>query len=408
MPNSAADVAKEVLDYLVGEHGYGNKDSRTGKALENRFGGIGYGWDRDMLRLILAVLFRAGSIEVNHGGQKFDTYTDPRCRVPFTNNTAFKSALFTPVKPIDLKTLKRAVESYEELTGATVSMDKIAIATALKKVADDESKLLIPVEAVAKANRLPVVAAIADYLTTLTSIQNGSADDCVKILAGEGKSLKDAHDRMRKVRDALDEAGLAVVRLARTALNDCWGQLETRGQIDLQPQADELKSFLGSEAFYESMSALKSSAQAIAGAYRELYGENHARRANEFATAIEAIKGRPEWAVLPKEMQEPLLQPLAVRACARLDLIDGGLVCRNCRATLSQMESDLAAMEGLKSHAFAQMVKLTTPPDTKLVQVRLSEFFNTLDNEDAIRQAVDRLRDHLLKLLDEGVKIVVE
>ena len=60
VPNPAADVAKEVLDYLMGEHGYGNQESRTGKALEKRFGGIGYGWDRDMLRLILAVLFRPG------------------------------------------------------------------------------------------------------------------------------------------------------------------------------------------------------------------------------------------------------------------------------------------------------------------------------------------------------------
>jgi hypothetical protein len=34
VPNPAADVAKEVLDYLVSEHSYGNKDTRTGKALE--------------------------------------------------------------------------------------------------------------------------------------------------------------------------------------------------------------------------------------------------------------------------------------------------------------------------------------------------------------------------------------
>ena len=103
VPNPAADVAKEVLDYLVGEHGYGNKETRTGKALEKKFGGIGYGWDRDMLRLILAVLFRAGSIEISHGGEKFDIYQDPRCRTPLVNNTTFKSALFTPVKPIDLQ-----------------------------------------------------------------------------------------------------------------------------------------------------------------------------------------------------------------------------------------------------------------------------------------------------------------
>ena len=58
--NTNADVAKEVLDYLKSEHSYGNKDSRMGKALEKRFGGTPYGWERDMLRLILATLVPGG------------------------------------------------------------------------------------------------------------------------------------------------------------------------------------------------------------------------------------------------------------------------------------------------------------------------------------------------------------
>jgi hypothetical protein len=408
VPNPDADVAKEVLDWLVGQHNYGNKDTRTGKALEARFGGTGYGWDRDMLRLILAVLFRAGSIEVSHGGQKFDTYTDPRSRVPFTNNPAFKSSLFTPVAPIDRKTLKRAVESYEELTGSTVDMDKNAIAGALKKFADEEIKLLLPVEAVAKAIHLPVVGAVGDYASTLNGVQTGSADDCVKVLAGEGTSLKDTHDRMRKVREALDDSGLGVIRLARSAGNDLWGVLEAHGQAALQPQAEEVKTVLASETFYESLPALKSAAQAIAGAYRRLYTEQHDRRAKEFAAAVEEIKGHPEWAALSHEVREPVLQPLASRACLELDLLEGALGCRHCRATLSQMESDVAALAGLKAQAVAQLVKLTTPKETKVVPVRLSEFFTALDSEESIRQGVDRLRDHLLKLFEEGVKIVVE
>ena len=60
---TTAEVAKEVLDYLKSEHSYGNKDTRMGKSLEKRFGGTPYGWERDMLRLILAALFRAGEIE---------------------------------------------------------------------------------------------------------------------------------------------------------------------------------------------------------------------------------------------------------------------------------------------------------------------------------------------------------
>jgi hypothetical protein len=53
--------------------------------------------------------------------------------------------------------------------------------------------------------------------------------------------------------------------------------------------------------------------------------------------------------------------------------------------------------------------KLTTPPDVKVERVRISEFFSgALDTDEKTKQAVGRLQDHLLKLLDEGIKIVVE
>jgi hypothetical protein len=74
VPDPTADVAKEVLDYLIAQNDYGNREECMGKKLEKRFCGIGYGWDRDMLRLILAVLFRAGTIEVSQGGDKFNNY----------------------------------------------------------------------------------------------------------------------------------------------------------------------------------------------------------------------------------------------------------------------------------------------------------------------------------------------
>ena len=92
-----------------------------------------------------------------------------------------------------------------------------------------------------------------------------------------------------------------------------------------------------------------------------------------------------------------------------LDLPDGALVCKKCSATLSQMESDLAALGGLFAQVVAQVQKLTTPPETKVQRVRVSEFFGgAIENEDQVKQALARLQDHLLKLLDEGVKIVVE
>ena len=53
--------------------------------------------------------------------------------------------------------MTRAVESYEDLTGETVDVDKSAIAEALKRFAAEEIKRVLPVEAQAKAHRLPVL-----------------------------------------------------------------------------------------------------------------------------------------------------------------------------------------------------------------------------------------------------------
>ena len=144
--NTKADVAKEVLDYLKSEHSYGNKDSRMGKALERRFGGTPYGWERDMLRLILASLFRAGEIEVTYQGNRFHNYQDPASRTPFTNNPAFRSSLFSPRESVGLKTLTQAVQQLEDLTGEEVDVEEGAIATAFKKLAAEELERLYPAE----------------------------------------------------------------------------------------------------------------------------------------------------------------------------------------------------------------------------------------------------------------------
>jgi hypothetical protein len=73
------------------------------------------------------------------------------------------------------------------------------------------------------------------------------------------------------------------------------------------------------------------------------------------------------------------------------------------------MESDVAALGGLFAQVVAQIQKLITPKDVKIERVRVAEFFtSSLETEDQVKQAVERLQDHLLTLLSEGVKIVLE
>lgn len=409
VPNPSADVAKEVRDYLARQHEYGNRDACLGKALENRFNGTPYGWERDLLRLVLAVLFRAGVIAVSFGGQKFDSYAEPRSREPFVNNTKFKSAIFTPIKPIDLKTLTQAVQSYEGLTGKTVDVEKNAIATAAKQYAEAEAKEVIPILAEVKARYLPVLAIVEEYREALANIENGSADDCVNLLAGGAASLKEGRERIRKIAECLNKKGLATLQRARLAVDAVSSGQWAAGSGGWEEKGKALRELLQSETFFESMAQIEKNTQEILAAYRELYEKTHTERAAQYRDAVEKIKGRKEWEQVPESMREPVLSPLASRGCAESDFPETSLACNACRAGVSQMESDIEALGGLFAKVASEIQRLTTPPKVKIERVRVSEYFSgSFESADQVKKAVARLQDHLLKLLDEGVKIVVE
>ena len=416
VPNPSAPIAKEVLDYIKREHSYGNKV--TGKSLEEHFQGIGYGWERDMLRLVLAVLLRAGSIEITYQGRRFRNYQDPQSRTPLVNNPAFRSASFAPRESIDLRTLTSAVQHLEELTGEEVDIEEGAIAAAFKKLADEELRLLLPVIATVQANGIPGGDLLEEYRQTLAGVSSAASDDCVRTLAGEGNSLKETRNNVRRIREAVGGDGLNLIKRARVAAGIMQSALVPRRPDEaLMERVDELQSLIQSPFFFEELDRIKGLTQAIATGYRTLYTDLHRRRSSEFSEAIEDVKGRPSWGLLPAEMHESVLAPLTTRLCTPPDeevvFRDTGTECSRCGASVNEMESDLAALGGLKSGVLVRVQELTTPAGdvdgARIERVRLADFFTaTLDSEASIKESLDRLSEHLHKLIAEGAKVVVE
>ena len=124
--NMGAPIIKEVAEHLAREHTYGNKV--TGKALEVHFGGLGYGWEREMIWLVLATLLRGGGIEVTYQGRRYRNHLDPQVRAVFTGTNAFRAASFAPRVSINLSTLVAAARRYEALTGEEVDVEEAMLA----------------------------------------------------------------------------------------------------------------------------------------------------------------------------------------------------------------------------------------------------------------------------------------
>ena len=229
--NTTAEVAKEVLDYLKGEHNYGNKEQPIGKALEKRFGGIGYGWEQDMLRLVLAALFRAGRDRSHLPRQPLRQLPRPAARTPFTNNPAFHSSLFSPRQSVGLKTLTRAVQQLEDLTGEEVDVEEGAIADGLQEGRRRGTGEALPAQGPRRSPPSPRPA----LLVRVPANADGHSGVGVRRLRAHpdrdrGHLRQQTREKVRKLCETLNEKALGVLRQARRRRSSMAAALLPTGQ----------------------------------------------------------------------------------------------------------------------------------------------------------------------------------
>jgi len=408
--NLAAPVLKEVSTYLTRQHSYGEKVS--GKSLESVFGGLGYGWEREMIWLAAATLLRGGAIEVTYQGRRYRNHLDPQVRAVFAGTNAFRAASFAPRVGISLQTLVAAAQRYEALTGEEVDVEEAVLAQTLHRFAQAELEALLPVEATAHAQRIPVQPVLEEYHTTLKTILDSASDDCVNILAGEGATFQALREQVMAIQKATSPEGLARLHRMRTAVTELWPLLRAEGEDGaLVEQADLLTTRLAEAAHYPADPESNAALNALEKAYRERYLARHAERTAVYAKAQDELLAQPAWLEIPKEAQETLLEPLTQRICQELRALpNDSWVCPHCHAGLSRMASDLLAVEGVRSTALLQLQQLTAPEE-RIERVRVSTVVGvgkTLTTTDEIDDLLEQLRAHLQRLVDAGVKIVLE
>ena len=411
VPNPDAEIAKEIMGFISRKHAYGEKV--TGKVLEEHFQGIGYGWERDILRLVLAVLLRAGSIEVTHQGRRFRGYQEPQAREPFTNNIAFRNASFSPRENVNLDTLTKAAKRYEDLTGNEVDVEETAIADAFKKICREEHDELIPALAVVKTHRLPLSSFLESYKVFLEGVIKSESDDCVRILAGEGSSFKEDKDKFRKIKNAITEENIDSVKEAQEVLDHIWPELKNRGfDEDLAEYINKLNEYLDDESYFDFLLEIKKYTEDIKSAHRKVYQELHDRRRQSYQNALDNIKGQPEWLALSNEnseASEDLIKVLKQKNCEDLNLSSSGINCNTCQASLNEMESDLDAVQGRINQALKRLQELTTPGNVQMKRIRLAAFVDCpIESEQNMRDALKKIEEELLQALEQGYIIVIE
>lgn len=409
-PNPSAPIAVEMLGFVDSQTRYG--EIVTGRMIEKRFSGIEYGWDRDVMKMTLAVLLRAGAIEVVYQDRRYIDNTDPGVIDPFVKNTAFRVATFAPREALNLAVLKKAVENFEALTGGEVSMEEAAISAAFKALCDVERRDLIPLEAVVEANRLPGVETLREYHKLLDRAIEMKSGESVQLLAEDGDKLKMMRAQVVTMKKALADGGLNTLKLARTIIQEMWPALRAHPiGAQLKEGASWLQAVAMSDKVYEVIHEAVRRSREIEDAYGRLYAKKHGERATLYGAALNRVEADPRWGEISKDDRPGLTAQLRLRACADLELEPGSAQCCRCKAGIEQLESDISAAYSFESEVLARLGDMCAPSvDEKPVRVvKASQLLSGyIESPQDIEVAVSALRDYLESLLRQGVRIKVE
>jgi hypothetical protein len=303
------------------------------------------------------------------------------------------------------------------MVGQEVDVEEGAIAEAFKKLARTEKDSVLPVLATAEAHHLPAAEILREWCEQLDAVLDGGSEDCVRMLAGEGKSIRELRDKAARIRSSMTEANLEAVRQARAALEQLAPALRAAGRGEaIEAAEQELAGLLRSPELFERIDQVKHNAAAIDQAYQEFYRALHRTRAELYARAVDGIKGRSEFLQLDPAGQEAVLQRLVRRVVEECDLPPFATVARNTGATLRELQADIEMLPALEASAIARMQEIlarAAAGKARVVRVKLAAFFTGPRDPDKtekqhIDAALERLREHLYGLLDEGVKIIWE
>jgi hypothetical protein len=292
---------------------------------------------------------------------------------------------------------------------------------------------LYPLKATADAHHLPILPLLSEFQQTLVGIQSSTSDDCVRILSENGANFGDTRDKVRKLREALDGDAISVLLQARFAIEQIWPRLASHSRSpEIAVSVEELKTLLNCDQFVDSWSEIEGKASAVAEAYKEVFLELFDRRRTTYQAAIDEIRLRPEWEPLrpiAKEdsdelamkqneagnaklqiMADTMLAALLVRVGTDEDRENVSSKKTLGKASLTEMETDLVAVDGLKSSVLLKLQELSLSVEPKPVRrLRISEFLNKpIRTQDELDATIEKLREALQRCIDEETVIILE
>ena len=282
----------------------------AGKAVQDYFAAVPYGWSKDAVRYLFAALLVAGEIELHTAGQVLKT-AGPAAVEAFKSTLAFnKVGVGLRDSKVSLEILDRAAHHLQTLFGEQVLPLEDHISRAARKHLPDFLEHAGALPDRLRLLGLPGEGRARDLLGQLTELLKGDASDAPSRLGVPDSHIPEGINWARAATSALDDGGERDVRQARELLNSLAeiGELfpDQLTPLATADQIEPLQTILGSERFHEQLPDLRGMARAVRERVRSNYSDEWQQYRESLRTVLASLEARSDWVLLSDAAQEEI------------------------------------------------------------------------------------------------------
>jgi hypothetical protein len=388
----------EVFSRIQNRVSYG--ETATGRFVADEFEKEPFGWDFEVVRLLIACLLRAGKIDMTSQGKLVDSALSVDAKNVFTNNNVFRAASFRPKQALDYAQLVQADEYFKEVFGSSIPdiSSQEAVATAIRKACVEPEENFSAMHTALMSNGLPGTSVLQQGLDQAKVIRITNDEQAILAFNGAHKQIKEAIKRASDLSAQLNEPNLITLRNAHGILQNEWEFLKAENGLNpqLTQRATELKDVLDRETFYQSIPLIGQHAAALRAEFAQRHEEASKQRATAYTNAIDKVKTVPGWSDLATAQQERLLSPLA--ACA---------VAAPTSHSIPLIRADIDACPGRTQKVIVEMLKLLE--GARIVRIEVGSFFSgAIETQEQLDSALGALREACERQIAEGKKIFLQ
>lgn len=387
----------EVLRVIEERSNYG--ETVSGRFLTEEFAKEPFGWDFEVVRLLVLASLRAGVAEATSKGQTIQSTTGVEAQDTFSNNNLFRQASFRPKKGIEFEELVKASEAFRDTFGTEVGeLNAGAIVQDLRKeVARHEDAVGSALNQLT-AHRLPGRSMLEVALGQLKGILRGSEDGALATFNSSHRSIKEAIKRASELEQCLDEPHLKDLERARGALATAWPFLKQESDVsdELRDKAEALEDLLERENFYKELPAIDQNTQTIEAEYDRRFEAAIVARMAAYSEALDQLVASPGWVKIDEDQKKRLAGPF-----------ERGKLRDESRLPIPQLRSERDACEGRLRAAIAEIHR--TIDGDRVATVKLGGYFSGgIETEEQLDAALDGVREECAKLIGAGKKVIAE